>query len=139
MSEDWAPEDWARVGRVLKLRRRQRRWNQEELAARSGVSLAIVKEIETNSKTRRRGRRTLESLSEALGWPRQYLDEVLNGRLPEPESGASLQSRVETLEQRMNEIDMRLDTVIDIVHRIDSKVDVVLEIQHSHPDQQADP
>jgi len=136
-------DDWDRLGRVLKLRRRERDWSQEELAARSGVSLAMVKEIENNSATRRRSRRTLESLSEALGLPRQYLHDILKGHSPEhPESGPSLQSRVETLEQRMNKIDVleqRLDTAIDIMQRIDSKVDFMIEIQHSHPDQQADP
>lgn len=135
-------EDWDRVGRVLRLHRREHRWKQDELAERSGVSTPIIREIENNTVTRRRNPQTLELLSEALGFPRQYLDDILNGRLPEPESGISLQSRVETLEQRMSKIDVlerRLDAAIDIMQRIDSKVDFMIEIQHSHPDQQADP
>jgi transcriptional regulator with XRE-family HTH domain len=133
-------ENWDEVGQALRRRRRERGLRQRELAALSGVSEAIIREIEQNTVTRRRNPRTLESLSEALGWPRRHLHDILNGRSSErPE--ASLESRVETLEQYYGKIEVleqRLNTAIDLMHSIDSKVDVMLNIGHDRPEQQAD-
>lgn len=83
--------------------------------SRRHVSQAIVREIQHHVVERRRSPRTLESLSVALGWHPQHLDSVLRGRTPpEPDepvtdSGDTLWSRLDALEERMSEITERLD------------------------------
>jgi hypothetical protein len=108
-------EDWAAVAKAINERVNELGWLQRELARRSNVSLAIVREIQHHVVERRRSPRTLESLSVALGWHPQHLDAVVHGRKPpEPDepitdSGDTLWTRLDTLEQRMSEIAERLD------------------------------
>ncbi len=72
-------EDWAAVAEAINERVAELGWRQRELAERSHVSPAIVREIQRHTVERRRSPRTLESLSIALGWEPQHLDAVLNG------------------------------------------------------------
>ncbi|GAA0514092.1 hypothetical protein GCM10011581_36840 [Saccharopolyspora subtropica] len=108
-------EDWAAVARAINERVRELGWRQKELAERSNVSQAIVREIQHHVVERRRSARTLESLSVALGWHPQHLHSVLHGRKPpEPDEPTSVGpetvwSRLDALEQRMVEITERLD------------------------------
>lgn len=108
-------QDWAAVAKAINQRVNELGWLQRELAKRSNVSLAIVREIQHHVVERRRSPRTLESLSVALGWHPQHLDAVLHGRTPpEPDepitdSGNTLWTRLDALEQRMSEITERLD------------------------------
>jgi hypothetical protein len=108
-------EDWAAVAKAINERVNELGWLQRELAKRSHVSLAIVREIQHHVVERRRSPRTLESLSVALGWHPQHLDAVLHGRRPpEPDesitdSGDTLWTRLDAIEQRMSEITERLD------------------------------
>lgn len=125
-------EDWAAVARVISDRVRELGWRQRELAERSHVSVAVVREIQRHTVERRRSRRTLESLSVALGWEPERLDAVLKGRRPQQAGarsyvaadGAALWSRLDSLEGRLDEIvkllaDLKADvaTVIECVHR----------------------
>lgn len=108
-------DDWAAVAKAINERVNELGWLQRELARRSNVSLAIVREIQHHVVERRRSPRTLESLSVALGWHPQHLDAVLHGRTPpgpdDPitDSGDSLWTRLDALELRMSEITERLD------------------------------
>ena len=103
------PEDWAAVAWVISDRVRELGWPQRELAERSHVSVAVVREIQRHTVERRRSRRTLEALSGALGWEPGHLDQVLKGRAGQagsrvaPGNGA-LWSRLDSLEQRLDEI-----------------------------------
>jgi transcriptional regulator with XRE-family HTH domain len=123
-------EDWAAVAKAINERVNELGWRQRELAERSHVSQAIVREIQHHVVERRRSPRTLESLSVALGWHPQHLDAVLRGRRPpepdEPLTGSddTLWSRLETLEQRLSEITERLD---------DLKTDLATVIEHVRP------
>lgn len=120
-------EDWAAVAKAINERVNELGWLQRELAKRSNVSQAIVREIQHHVVERRRSPRTLESLSVALGWHPQHLDAVLHGRKPpapdEPFTGRSdtLWSRLDALERRMDEITDRLD---------DLKADLATVIEH---------
>lgn len=58
------PGDWA-VARAISDRVRELGWRQHELAERSHVSAAVVREIQRHTVERRRSRRTLEALSVA--------------------------------------------------------------------------
>ncbi|MER7010340.1 XRE family transcriptional regulator [Saccharopolyspora sp. NPDC000359] len=120
-------EDWAAVARAINERVSELGWRQKELAERSNVSLAIVREIQHHVVERRRSSRTLESLSVALGWHPQHLISVLHGRKPpapdEPAAAGpeTVWSRLDALEQRMVEITERLD---------DLKSDLATVIEH---------
>ncbi|MEV5540063.1 XRE family transcriptional regulator [Saccharopolyspora shandongensis] len=124
-------EDWAAVARAINERVSELGWRQKELAERSNVSLAIVREIQHHVVERRRSSRTLESLSVTLGWHPQHLISVLHGRKPpspdEPAAGGpeTVWSRLDTLEQRMVEITERLD---------DLKSDLATVIEHVRKD-----
>lgn len=112
-------EDWAAVARAINERVNELGWRQRELAERSNVSQAIVREIQHHVVERRRSSRTLESLSVTLGWHPQHLISVLHGRKPpEPDepvtAGAdTIWSRLDALEHRMVEITERLDDLKD--------------------------
>lgn len=124
-------EDWVAVAGAITRRMRELKLSQRDLAVDSNVSVATIREIQRHRISRRRNPRTLESLSESLGWPRQHLDAVLNGRLPQDPVEAvgddtDLRSRLELLERR-------LDTIVDVVHRIDAKIDIIIDPRHGDP------
>jgi hypothetical protein len=123
-------EDWTAVACAIDDRIRELGWRQRELADRSHVSLAIVREIQNHTIERKRSPRTLESLSVALGWEPQRLDAILNGQAPAiggtmpPAETAALWSRLDELDGRLNEItkllaELKSDitTVIEHVRR----------------------
>lgn len=113
-------EDWAAVAKAINERVEELGWRQRELAERSQVSQAIVRELQHHTVERRRSSRTLESLSTTLGWHPEHLEAVLHGRTPEP-LGDVTTSRLETLERRLDEITDRLD---------DLKADLKTVIEH---------
>jgi transcriptional regulator with XRE-family HTH domain len=103
------PENWAAVARAISGRARELGWRQRELAERSHVSVAVVREIQRHTVERRRSPRTLEALSMALGWEPEYLHKVLKGH-PEQSGGhiapdlAAVWSRLDSFESRLAEI-----------------------------------
>jgi transcriptional regulator with XRE-family HTH domain len=109
---DGDPENWAAVARAISDRIRELGWRQRELAERSHVSIAVVREIQRHTVERRRSRRTLEALSVALGWEPERLERVLKGLEDQPQRGgtytvpdsAALWSRLDSMERRLDEI-----------------------------------
>jgi len=55
-----------------------------DVASRAQVSLTTVRELQHNSNPRRRRPQTLSAVSEALGWPTGYLEQLLRGERAEP-------------------------------------------------------
>jgi hypothetical protein len=108
-------EEWAVVAKAINERVNELGWRQRELAERSHVSQAIVRELQHHTTERRRSSRTLESLSVTLGWHPKHLDALLHGRRPpeinEPvtDTGDALWSRLDALERRLDDITERLD------------------------------
>ena len=80
-------EDWSATADAINKRAAELALKQKELAERSGVSLAIVREIQQGRIQRRRNPRTLEALSIALDWHPQHLSAILQGKTP-PEADA---------------------------------------------------
>jgi len=119
------PGNWAAVSRAISDRVRELGWRQRELAERSHVSAAVVRELQRHTVERRRSPRTLEALSVALGWDPEHLDRVLNGHAQQPGEhtgpySAALWSRLDSLESQLAGItrliaELRSDvaTVID--------------------------
>src|SRR5688572_7453313 len=60
------------------------RMTQMDVASRARLSLTTIRELQHNLSPRRRRPQTLAAVSEALGWPAGYLDQVLRGDRPEP-------------------------------------------------------
>jgi len=103
------PENWAAVAAAISDRVRELGWRQRELAERSHVSAAVVREIQRNTVERRRSPRTLEALSVALGWKPEHLDRVLRSHAQRPgghtaSDRAALWSRLDSLELRLAEV-----------------------------------
>jgi transcriptional regulator with XRE-family HTH domain len=123
------PEDWAAVARAISDRVRELGWRQRELAERSQVSLAVVREIQRHTVERRRSRRTLEALSKALGWEPEHLDRVLRGQVRQARDYAAstvdLRSRLDSVEQRLDEISKLLTEL---------KSDLAAVIEHVRDD-----
>jgi transcriptional regulator with XRE-family HTH domain len=110
-------EDWSAVAEAINERVNELGWRQGELAERSHVSRATVRELQHHIVERRRSARTLEALSTTLGWHPQHIDAVLRGRRPpeptEPVTNneASLWSRMDSLERYLSDITERLDAI----------------------------
>ena len=121
-------EDWVAVAEAITGRMRELKLSQRDLAVQSNVSVATIREIQRHRISRRRNPRTLESLSETLGWPRQQLNAVLNGRLPQDPAEAGGDQG--DLRSRLDELEQRLNTIVDVVHRIDAKIDIIIDLKH---------
>ena len=135
-------EDWVAVGEAITERMRERKMTQKELAERSKVSTATIRQIQNRTGGHRHNTRTLEAICEALGWPPQYLVNVLNGR-PHQEAveqvtdEATLQSLLEAVKQllhKINVLEQRLGSVVEVIYNSDSEVDVSIEIRHARHD-----
>ncbi|MEU4806614.1 XRE family transcriptional regulator [Actinosynnema sp. NPDC023587] len=120
-------EDWAAVAKAINQRVNELGWRQRELAERSHVSQAIVREVQHHTVERRRSPRTLESLSTTLGWHPQHLDAVLHNRRP-PEAGEPVANPTDTLWSRLDSVEQRL---AEITERLDDlKTDLATVIEH---------
>lgn len=109
-------EDWAAVARAITQRVSELGLRQRELAERSHVSQAIVRELQHNVVQRRRSARTLEALSLALDWHPEHLSAVLAGRTP-PESGEPRTSE--------NDVPARLTAIEDQLRQITRQLEVM--------------
>jgi transcriptional regulator with XRE-family HTH domain len=113
-------EDWAAVATAVNERLRELGWQQRNLAERSNVSPATIREIQHHTVERRRSPRTLESLSVALGWRPDYLSGVLARGGGADGTGAA-QNGVTSLDDRLREI-------LGILYGL--KTDIATVIEH---------
>jgi transcriptional regulator with XRE-family HTH domain len=114
-------EDWAAVANAIKERVNELGWRQRELAQRSHVSQAIVRELQHHTVERRRSARTLEALSITLGWHPQHLVAVLHGRTP-PQPGEPISDNEMTVSSRLDIIDERLSEITDLLHQMNANL-----------------
>jgi transcriptional regulator with XRE-family HTH domain len=123
-SDRQVPEDWDAVALAIQDRLAQTRMTQMDVASRAQVSITTLRELQHNLSPRRRRPQTLAAVSEALGWPGGYLDQVLRGERPEPHADEvtdpvldalndveaelrDLRERVAKLEARLGDADAR--------------------------------
>lgn len=111
-------EDWAAVARAISDRLAELRTTQMEVAARAKISLTTVRELQHGVNPRRRRPQTLAALSEALGWPSDYLATTLRGGEARPyaseqhdpvlNSLGSIEQELVALRERVDRIEQRL-------------------------------
>lgn len=119
-------EDWAAVGRAISERLTELGLKQRELATRSGVSQAIVREIQRNTVQRRRGDRTLEALSVALDWHPQHLLAVLHNRKP-PAVGQPRENMTDPVTARLAAIEDRIADLVEQLAELRADVAIALK------------
>lgn len=109
-------ENWAAVARAINERANELGLRQRELAERSHVSQAIVREIQHRTVERRRSSRTLEALSLALEWHPGHLAALLHDRMP-LQPGETGDPATDEIKERLGAIEDRLE---DITKRLDA-------------------
>ena len=124
------PEDWAAVALAISGRVRELGWRQRELAERSHVSAAVVREIQRHTVERRRSPRTLEALSVALGWEPEHLDRVLKGHAQQP--GGRTAPDMAALWSRLDGFELRLAEIAKLLTELRS--DIATVIDHARDD-----
>jgi hypothetical protein len=103
------PGNWAAVAGAISDGVREHGWRQRELAERSHVSAAVVREIQLHTVERRRSPRTLGALSLVFGWAPEHLDAVRRGCAQQtPGSQAApdraIWSRPDSMERQLDEL-----------------------------------
>jgi hypothetical protein len=109
-------EDWTAVSRAISDRVAELRTTQMEVAAKARISLTTLRELQRNINPRRRRPQTLAALSEALGWPADYLAKVLHGEDVQPDakrdpvldSLAFIERELGDLRERVDRIEQQL-------------------------------
>lgn len=99
-------KDWQAVAAAINARMEQLEMTQAELAKRSGVSVATLRQIQ-QAVPKRRGARTLADVSEALRWSRSYLEQVAEGEETTPENV----DRVDRLEAELSALRDRVAAI----------------------------
>lgn len=105
--------NWAAVAEAINTRLAELKMTQQELAHRSGVSVATLRELQRNYQPKRRSPRTLAAISEGLRWPPHYLSRVLDGaQSAEPEGEVdALRAAVDELKVQVAVLDDRLSRI----------------------------
>jgi transcriptional regulator with XRE-family HTH domain len=105
-------KDWDAVGAAIRARLIEIDMTQAELAARAGVALMTVRELQHNLKSRRRNPRTLAAISEALGWPSDQLARILDGQRVHPvDEGDPVLAELDAVKADLHAIVRRLDAI----------------------------
>jgi transcriptional regulator with XRE-family HTH domain len=127
------PASWTAVGNAITERLAELAMQQKDLATKSGVSVAAIREIQRGTE-RRRHPRVLREISEALGWPANRLEDVLHGRQADeqPRKAEALTSESAAFLAKLAFVlEHRLGQVVEVIYTSDSDVDITIEIRHS--------
>ena len=114
MAEGERDEDWDAVALVIQNRLAETRATQMDVAARARVSLTTLRELQHNLNPRRRRPQTLAAVSEALGWPADYLARVLHGKPAEAHRDEIVDPMLKALgelEQEIRALRARVDAI----------------------------
>jgi transcriptional regulator with XRE-family HTH domain len=104
--------NWAAVAEAINTRLEELDMTQQELAVKSGVSTATLRELQHNRNPRKRSTRLLEAVSKALRWPAGHLGDVLDGGAEEPWAGSSdLHRAVDQLRADVDALTARLEAL----------------------------
>ena len=117
--EEHVTQHWDVVAATIQEHMTRLGIDQTQLAARSGVSVSILRELRTNSVQRRRDGRILQSLSVALDLHPRHLSALAVGH-PPPASDEPVGStdRLTRIENRINEIVARVEATNAQIRKI---------------------
>jgi hypothetical protein len=107
-------EDWSAVARAISDRMAELRATQMQVAGRARISLTTLRELQHNINPRRRRPNTLTALSEALGWPSDYLATTLHGGNAQPypdEKHDPLLNSLASIERELGDLRDRVDRI----------------------------
>ncbi|MGW0501806.1 helix-turn-helix domain-containing protein [Micromonospora sp. NPDC003241] len=112
-------DDWQAVASAINNRMAELPITQQELAERSKVSVATLRELQYATATRKRSARTLAAISQALAWPDDYLRSVLTGATPPSGAGGAGQADSSSLVlARLDQLHAEVRRLADAVERI---------------------
>ena len=117
-AERLSDEDWDAVAQAIRNRLAETRMTQMDVASRARLSLTTLRELQHNLNPRRRRPQTLAAVSEALGWPPDYLGQVLRGERPEPHANEVRDPVLAALDSLGREIRELRDRVEQIEHQL---------------------
>lgn len=116
-------KDWPAVAAVIRNRMQQLDMTQAELIQKSGLAPMTIREMINDSPRRRRSQATLAAVSEALGWPRSHLKQVLDGGAPrDPDRDDPILRELAELRESIRVLEERGDSA-DEVRAISSSLD----------------
>ncbi len=121
-------DDWDAVAGAINARMQDLGVTQVELAMKSGVSVATIRDLQHNRSPRQRRPRTLAALSAALRWPPDHLLRVLRG-------GRDIEVADSTPSTAFTEVMSHLDAIQAQVQSVAERVSQ-LERLVGPPDQQ---
>jgi transcriptional regulator with XRE-family HTH domain len=115
-------EDWQAVADAINARMTELPLTQRELAERSGVSVATLREVQHAKAARRRSTHLLSAISTALGWPEDQLRLVLAGEIHLDEGTAAGtgtgRGGMATVLQRLDDLHGEVRRLADAVERL---------------------
>jgi len=118
--------DWDAVAAAINDRMRDLRLTQMDVAAKSGVSIATIRELQHNTAPRRRNPRTLAAISTALRWPADHLERVYEGIAPHSAEAAAptaeyaeVMSHLDALQEQIESVGERLSRLEQLVFPAD--------------------
>jgi transcriptional regulator with XRE-family HTH domain len=114
-------QEWAAVASAMSRRLAELGMRQRDLAGRAHVSQAIVRELQHNTRQRRRSARTLEALSLALGWHPHHLQAVLDGE-PPPDPGEPVNPPADAVAAQLAKIDARLRSIEQLLIDMQARI-----------------
>jgi transcriptional regulator with XRE-family HTH domain len=126
-------EDWSAVAKAINERVNELGLRQRELAERSHVSQAIVRELQHQTVERKRSARTLEALSLALDWHPGHLAALLRGKVP-LQPGETGNPAVDDVVTRLGAIEDRLQEMTDRLDKMNANLAAMVN-QAGRPDQ----
>ncbi|MFI0470925.1 helix-turn-helix domain-containing protein [Saccharopolyspora sp. 5N102] len=100
-------KDWAAVAAAINTRLADLDMTQRELAERSGVSTATLRQLQAPETypPKRRTPRLLAAISSALRWPQDRIAQILEGQTPAGETEtASTRSDFQELQREVAEL-----------------------------------
>lgn len=101
-------KDWEAVAAAINARLSELDMTQRELAERSGVSTATLRQLQNNYGPRRRSPRLLAAISETLHWPAGHLAAVLEGSGEATTDVRSLRADVDDLRRALDDLGSRV-------------------------------
>jgi transcriptional regulator with XRE-family HTH domain len=129
-------ENWAAVGRAVSGRMDRLGISKAELARRVRSSETTIRDIARGIGQHNES--MLVAISAVLGWPTDYLVNILDGEADEnvpPES--PLEAHLAKLANEFAEVGALREDVAglkDVIHKMDKKIDVLIGDRHSSGD-----